>query len=563
MSKSTVQERFAIAPAPKIERSVFDRSHCHKTTFNSGDIIPIYVDEALPGDTFAARMTLFARLSTALQKPIMDNVYMDVHFFAIPNRLVWSHWKEFCGEVTGNNWDAGLSSTEYFIPTIEPEELNSSSSGRWFAPGSLGDHFGLPTDQTFLIGYGSYPKISALAFRAYEMVWNEWYRDENLQAPVPIELGDTTTYAEDYPIKKRNRRKDYFTSCLPWPQKGDAVTIPIAGSAYVFGTGTTLGLSDNTGKFGLGAEMSGGIAALEADADLFNAGTGASGSGTFGASGGVGVIRKDESEHPGDSGLYADLSEALAITVNELRQVVQLQKMLERDARGGTRYPEILISHFGVVHPLHAVLQRPEFLGGGTIRFITNPVMQTSETSTTPQGNLAAYSVGSGSVGFIKSFMEHCVVIGLASVRADTTYQQGINRMWLRQTREEFYWPSFAHLGEQPVYRQEIWSNGDPVSDGTVFGFQERYAEYRYYPSLVTGDFRSTNDNPIDNWHLAVDFGVQNAPTLSTVVVEYPPIQRVVAVQSPAPEIMLDTYIKLRCTRPMPMYSVPGKMDHF
>ena len=563
MGKSTVQERFAIAPAPKIERSVFDRSHCHKTTFDSGQIIPIYVDEALPGDTFTARMTLFARLSTALQKPIMDNVYMDVHFFSIPNRLVWDHWKEFCGEVTRDNWDyegdfgPGLSSTEYFIPTIDP-----GNSDHWFEPGGLADHFGLPTDQTFTFTYGTMPKISALPFRAYTLVWNEWYRDENMQMPVEVYKGDANQPCTGYPIQRRNRRKDYFTSCLPWPQKGDAVQIPIAGSAYVFGTGTALGLSDNVGLFGLGSELSGGITALEADAALFGQGTGSTGSGTFGATGGVGVIRKDESVVDGDSGLYADLSEATAITVNELRQVVQLRRCW-KEMLGGTRYAEIIISHFGVVHPLHAVLQRPEFLGGGTIRFITNPVMQTSESGTTPQGNLAAYSVGSGSVGFNKTFMEHCIIIGLASVRADNTYQQGINRMWLRQTREEFYWPPFAHLGEQPVYRQEIWSNGNPVSDMTVFGYQERYAEYRYYPSMVTGQFRSTDSTPIDNWHLAMDFGILVAPTLSTLIPENPPIQRVVAVQSPAPEIMLDSYIRLKCARPMPMYSVPGLMDHF
>nr|WAE43533.1 MAG: major capsid protein [Microviridae sp.] len=581
MGKSYVQEQFARAQAPKIERSVFDRSRCHKTTFNSGFITPVYLDHALPGDSFKGKMTVFARLSTALKTPIMDNLYMDIHFFAIPYRLVWEHWQNFCGEVKSENWGQdGLSTTDYVIPQIHPVIV-----GKWFPQLSMADYFGLPTDQS--ITTANYGHISVLPFRAYNLVWNEWYRDENLQQPLTVRtddgggtLGDETDF--NYPLQKRNRRKDYFTSALPWPQKGQSVDIPIGTAAPVYGTGRSLAFTDTTSDTPTASQMAGTTSQLPTEAPGFYLMPTEDAFGAYNGSGGIiqednwsainwGVPSKKQIAHmgingPEDSGLYADLTEATAATINQLRQAFQMQKMLERDARGGTRYVEIIKSHFGVTSP-DARLQRPEYLGGGHIRFQTNPVQQTSETTAnSPQGNLRAFSVGCGKTGFSKSFVEHTIILGLASVRADNTYQQGVHKSWAWYTREDFYWPSFAHLGEQAILNREIYADGSE-NDLGIFGYQERYAEYRYLPSMVTGQMRSTyadipgTPDSLDSWHLAMDF--DQLPILADVIKEEPPIQRVVAIQWPAPEIIFDSYMELRCARPMPVYSVPGLIDHF
>lgn len=418
---------------------------------------------------------------------------------------------------------------------------------------SIYDYFGIP------VGTGirhTAATINALPFRAYNLIYNTWYRDQNLidSAIVPKDDGpDLSTY---YTLLKRAKRHDYFTSCLPWPQKGDAVDMPIGTSAPVYGNGHSLGLTqDGTNQFGLKTQGSGylignnasyGKVLPDGSAPQTNAPSNYA----------IGVVPS------GESGLYADLSNASAVTINQFREAVQLQRLLERDARGGTRYIEILKSHFLVDSP-DARLQRPEYLGGGTVPIQINSVPQTSSTdATSPQGNMSAYGyLSTSGIGFNKSFVEHGHIIGLVSVRADLTYQRALNKMWTRREKYDYYWPALAHLGEQPVRTSELYyTNVDPAAD-TIFGYQEAWADYRYKPSLVTGKLRSTVSAPLDMWHLAQNFN--SAPTLGkTFIEETPPIDRVVAVET-EPQLVMDAYFDLISTRPMPMYSVPGMVDHF
>jgi hypothetical protein len=553
VNRST-QHLFSQIPSTQIPRSVFDRSHGYKTTFNSGYLVPFYVDEVLPGDSFKLTATLFARLATPIV-PFMDNLYLETFFFFVPNRLVWDNWQKFNGEQKNPT-----DSTDFLIPTVSGTNVQNQT---------LWDYFGLPTNVNKAL------KVNALPFRAYNLIFNEWFRDENLQESLKVPTGDGPDNLSDYSLVRRGKRHDYFTSCLPWPQKGPGVEISIGGQANVTGS-----LSSWPGSISYNMTASGGATvnpstiSLKLYPETVSAPTGNSSTATFDQASFVApgfTVRTsranvDVTATRGDIGGFgfsgkADLSSASPISINDLRQAFQIQKLYERDARGGTRYTEILRSHFGVISP-DARLQRPEYLGGSSARISINPVQQTSATNeTTPQGNLAAFGVVSDSFhGFSKSFVEHGYVFGFVNVRADLTYQQGLNRMWSRQGRFDFYWPVLAHLGEQAVLNKEIYAQGT-ADDDEVFGYQERYAEYRYYPGQITGKFRSTDPQPLDSWHLAQKFS--SLPTLSSQFIQdNPPVDRVVAVTS-EPQFLFDSYIRLKCARPMPVYSVPGLVDHF
>lgn len=521
---SVMSHQFSRVPKAEIPRSSFDRSHGYKTAFDSGYLIPFFVDEALPGDTFNLHTNALARLATPIF-PLMDNMFMDTHFFSVPVRLIWDNWQRFNGEQI----DPG-DSTDFLVP-----QLTAPAGG--FTANSLEDYFGLPTGVAGI-------KVNSLWHRAYNLIWNEWFRDQNLQDSVTVHRGDAGDLPADYTLLRRGKRHDYFTSCLPWPQKGPGVSIPLGGSAPVVG--------DLTNAFQL-SSWSGGVenhGYVKPDNNnlLHFEGNPASGSNLY------------FSTDPNKTGLEADLSTATAATINSLRQAFQIQKIFERDARGGTRYVELIKSHFGVTSPDYR-LQRPEFLGGGSSPVIISPVPQTSATGTSPQGNLAA--IGTCHVqghGFVSSFTEHCIIIGLVSVRADLTYQQGLNRMFSRQTRFDFFWPALSHIGEQSVLNKEIYCDGS-ANDDLVFGYQERYAEYRYKPSMITGILRSSAAQSLDSWHLSQDFA--SLPVLNSAFIqENPPVDRVIAVPS-EPHFIFDSYIQLKCARPMPVYGVPGLMDHF
>lgn len=544
---------FSVAPSVEMPRSSFRRDRTYKTTFDSGYLVPFYIDEVYPGDTFNVGVTAFARLATPAV-PFMDNLYMDFFFFYVPYRLLWSHWVNMCGEQ-----DNPDDSTDYLTPVLSGYSGGAQEGDLLFNVGELGDYFGLPVD----VNLKDDPP-TVWPFRAYNKIWNDHFRDENLQDSVYFDTGDGPDSIDNFKLLRRGKRHDYFTSCLPWPQKGPGAEIPLGTMCPVYGDGTALRLTDGTNSFALKnyANNSQYIAVsqslnpstaevLAGDTTLTNAVH----------AGAYGVAPVSGSDENGSVGLYADLSEANAITINSLRTAFQVQKWYEKLARGGSRYGELVYQMFGVRNP-DSRLQRSEFLGGGQIPVQIHSVAQTSSTDdVTPQGNLAAYGVAGGRVGFSKSFVEHGLVMGLVEVRADLTYQQGVERWLSRRTKFDYYWPSFAHLGEQAVLNKEIFATGTKAIDNGVFGYQERWAELRYGVSKITGKLRSVVDGSLDVWHLSQQF--ESTPQLSADFIEdNPPVERVVAVQD-EPQFIFDSLISCNCVRPLPVYSIPGLIDHF
>lgn len=536
MLRKRFDHLFSQVPKAQIPRSRFNRSHGYKTTFDAGYLVPFFVDEVLPGDTYNLNATLFARVATLIS-PIMDNMYIDTFWFYVPERLVFANFQKMLGEQENPD-----DSTDFIFPT-----LKCPTGG--FEVGSLADYFGLPTGIDKL-------EVRAEPFRCYNLIYNEWFRDENLQDSVPFTKADSDVIT-NYNLLRRGKRHDYFTSALPWPQKGPGVELPFGGNANIVGTveAPIQGRFSNPSNVSYDQYFnvrSPAIKGVQTDSlktyeavNLHDSGR-ATGS-VFASVNG--------------SGFSVDLSSATAVTINQFREAFQVQKWYERAARGGTRYTEILRSFFGVESP-DARLQRPEYLGGSSNMIDVNVVPQTSPTNdVTPQANLAAFATASNNRGgFTKSFVEHGWIIGLVNVRADLTYQQGINRMWSRSTKFDLYWPVFAHLGEQEILNKEIYAQGT-ADDEKVFGYQERYAEYRYFPSQITGKFRSTYAQTLDSWHLAQKF--DQLPRLNEEFIQdKPPIDRVIAVPS-EPQFLLDAWFNLNCVRPMPLYGVPGLVDHF
>ena len=551
-----VESHFALNPTRiDMSRSTFDRSSSIKTSFNVGDIVPFFLEEVLPGDTFNVRTSKVVRMQTLLT-PMMDNVYLDTYYFFVPNRLVWNHWKEFNGENTESAW---IPQTEYSVPQI------TSPSAGW-SVGTLADYFGLPT------GVGGL-SVSALPFRAYALVMNEWFRDQNLQDPLVVPVDDATVagvnsgnFVTD--VAKGGlpyiaaKYHDYFTSCLPSPQKGPDVTLSVAsqGDLPVYTKNDRIPVSLNptalivSNTKGSSFTSSGYLANVGGGAVFDSLPTGAS----------YPELNANSMVYPAN--LWAQGSgNAIVATINQLRMAFQIQKLYERDARGGTRYIEVLKSHFGVTSP-DARLQRPEYLGGNRVPINVNQVIQQSGTGAgadTPQGTVVGMSQTTDSNhDFMKSFTEHGYIIGVMVARYDHTYQQGIERHWSRKTRFDFYWPVFANIGEQAVLNKEIFAQGT-TKDNEVFGYQEAWSDYRYKPNRVTGEMRSAYEQSLDVWHLADDYASLPSLSDSWIREDKNTVDRVLAVKSTvSDQLFADIYVSNRATRPMPMYSVPGLIDH-
>lgn len=526
------QHSFSQIPQVNMARSQFDRSFTLKDTFNFDYLVPIFIDEILPGDTCNVSLSTFGRLATQ-KVPIMDNMYIDFFFFFCPNRLLWSNWEKFMGS-QANPGD----SISYIIPALDAFPAGGPEVG------TIYDKMGLPTDVT-----GAWTLGNTLPLRAYNLIWNEWFRDENLQDSVIVNTDNGPDQIADYALLKRGKRHDYFTSALPSPQKGTAVSLPLGTSAVVYS-----GAVEHDTNGGNTLKMR-----WASDGSVPTSNRGIAMGGSSSVSEGATTITAGNTLYP--TNLYADLSTATAATINQFRQAMQVQGLLELDMRGGTRYVELLQAHFNVTSPDFR-LQRPEYLGGGQTKINSHPVAQSTPTSgTDPQAQLAAFGTMQGNgIGFTKSFVEHGYVIGLACARADITYSQGLNKLWQRSTRYDFFWPKLQQLGEQTILNSEIYMVGG-ASDTTVFGYQERNAEYRFKPSEIHGEFRPTYATAIDQWHLGEEFG--SLPTLgSTFIAQSTPITRCIAITS-APQILFDAWFNYKHARPMMTYSVPVTLGRF
>ncbi|MCE7766431.1 phage capsid protein [Pseudomonas putida] len=521
---------FAQNPQVGVSRSRFQRNSDNKTTFNTGDLIPVYLDEVLPGDTHQVDVACVMRMATPIF-PVMDNAYCDFYFFFVPNRLLWEHWKEFMGE---NKETAWTPKTEYSVPQV------TAPKGGW-EEGTLADYLGLPTKVEGI-------SVSALPGRAYGLIYNEWFRNQNVTQPTLVEVTDATTTGKNdgsatndsaitlaKPLKAA-KVFDYYTGALPEPQKGEPITIPLGDTAKIYA------YEENGAKFKGSQDLS--------NFHIYNEDKKTEGLTAYPGNVALGMLT-----------LKTDLSSVTAATINQLRQAFQIQKLLEKDARGGTRYREVLREHFGVISP-DSRMQIPEYLGGYRLPINVSQVIQTSSTDgTSPLGNTAALSVTSmNKPMFTKSFTEHGFIMGLAVVRTDQTYQQGIERMWSRTGRYDYYWPVLANIGEQAILNKEIYAQGN-AKDNEAFGYQEAWADYRYKPSKVTGLFRSNAQQSLDAWHYAQDYDA--LPTLSTAWMEQTDteMKRTLAVQS-QPDFIADFYFMNKTTRCMPVYSIPGLIDH-
>lgn len=550
MDRNTVN-RFSDNPTNiDISRSTFDLDHVVKFSGNVSDCIPFDVIEVLPGDTFTVDSNKVVRFQT-LKSPIMDNIYLDTYYFFVPNRIVWDHWKQFMGENTESYW---VGPTEYAVPTIK-----APADG--FAVGTIADYMGIPVNVPNLV-------VNALPFRAYAMIMNEWFRDENLTQYLNIYTGDAQQvgsngdqYVNDTALGGKPFRaakfKDYFTSCLPSPQKGPDVEI---SSGYVDLMAPVITDSSFRDLTYTNAAASFSKSSSRPNVGSLNPDTDTSVL-SFGSTGNASLVPRNLGINVTSESGYVRNQVVLG-TVNELRLAFQIQKLYEKDARGGTRYIEQLRSHFGVTSP-DARLQRPEYLGGNRIPIIVHQVANTGETAEAKLGNVGALSVTTDSHSdFTKSFVEHGFIIGIAVVRYDHTYAQGLERMWSRSDRFDYYWPVLANIGEQAVKRREIFASGTS-DDDTVFGYNEAWADYRYKPDRVAGEMRPNVDNTLAFWHLADDY--ESAPFLSDSWIreDLNNVNRVLAVTSAVSnQFFADFYIKTKATRAMPLYSIPGLIDH-
>lgn len=547
------QSRFALNPTNiDMSRSKFPRHSSVKFSFNVGDVVPFYVDEVLPGDTFNVKTSKVVRMQSLLT-PIMDNIYLDYYFFFVPNRIVWDHWRELNGE---NRESAWAQTTEYEVPQV------TAPAGGWNV-GTIADYMGIPTGVANI-------SVNAMPFRAYAMICDEWFRDENLVDPLYIPKGDAVTAGVNTRINPSDyaaggqpfvaaKFHDYFTSALPSPQKGPDVGIGLTGDLQVYGDGNPLHFFNGSktpasGDYIFHFNSQGAAAGATVTADQNDRANSA----------GYVLTKEMVDLNPTfTSGLTATLSNATSVTINALRMAFQMQKLYEKDARGGTRYIEILKSHFGVTSP-DSRMQRPEYLGGSRVPININQVVQTSETgSGTPQGNTAAYSVTTDShKDFTKSFVEHGFVIGVCVARYTHSYQQGIERFWSRKSRFDYYWPVFANIGEQAILNKEIYAQGTAVDD-EVFGYQEAWADYRYKPSRVSGEMRSAAAQSLDVWHLADEYTALPSLSAGWIQENKATVDRVLAVsEQNANQLFCDIYIENYTTRPMPVYSIPGLVDH-